>query len=399
MLLGQTLRSLRHRNFRLYFIGQLISMTGTWMQIMAQMWLVYRLTHSSALLGLVAFAGQAPFIFFGLFGGATVDRHDRRKLLLWTQVAAMVQALILAALTITGNVQVWHIFILSALLGVVGVFDMPARQVFVIDLVERAELGNAIALNSVIVNGSRLVGPAVAGILTGIYGEGICFLINAASFLAVIYCLSVMTVTAGPKPLGPEAQESWAHVREGLRYVYAHSHMKWMIALLFVVGLAGAPFIVLIPIFADKIFHAGAQGAGWLMGAMGVGALISSWGLARHDRPAGLKRLVGVAAVSFGAALALFALCRRLEPGLLLMAFTGWGMMTTYIASNTVLQSLSDDSMRGRVMSLFTMTFMGTAPVGNLLAGMAAGVVGAPLTVAFGGFVCVVGGLAFLRLD
>lgn len=396
MMPSQALRSLRHRNFRLYFIGQLISMTGTWMQITAQMWLVYRLTHSAALLGLVGFAGSAPYMILGLFGGAAADRYDRRKLLLWTQVAAMVQALILAALTMSGHVRVWEIFILAAALGMVSVFDMPLRQIFVVDLVERADQGNAIALNSFIINGSRMIGPALAGLLTAVYGEGICFLLNAVSYLAVISCLVAMSLPPAKEDAGRE-HISFAHVRQGLHYVFSKPHMKRVMGLLAVLGLVGAPFVVLIPIFSDEIFHAGVRGTGWLVGAMGVGALASSWLLASREDCVGLKRLIGISAIGFGFAMGLFALSRRLESGLLLMAFTGWGMMSAFVASNTYLQASIEDHMRGRVMSLFTMTFMGMAPLGNLLAGMAADVVGAPTTVAFGGVLCVLSGLAFLR--
>lgn len=383
--LGHTLRALRHRNFRLFFFGQLVSMTGTWMQGMAQMWLVYRLTHSALLLGLVGFAGQAPVLFLGLWGGLVADRGDRRRTLIWTQSAALVQAGILAALTYAGVVQVWHVFVLAFALGTVNAFDMPVRQSFFVEMVERPDLGNAIALNAFLVNASRMVGPALAGLLVGAYGEGLCFLLNAVSYLAVIAGL-IMIVLPKPGPRPPDsAAQSWEHVKGGLRYVFSHRDMRDILALLALISVAGVPFMTLMPLISDGILHTGARGLGLLMAASGVGALTAALLLARRENPLGLMHLIGGACLTFGASLVLFAYSRSMALSLAIMLMTGWGMMTAFTGCNTLLQSLTADEMRGRVMALFSMTFMGAAPLGNLAAGFIARQVGAPATVAAGG--------------
>lgn len=398
MTFSNTLRSLRHRNFRLYFVGQFVSMTGTWMQTMAQMWLVYRLTHSSWLLGLVGFAGQLPTIFFGLLGGAAADRFDRRKLVLATQAAAMAQALVLGVLTATGAVQVWHVFVLAVVLGIVGVFDMPARQAFVIDMVDdREDLGNAIAMNSALVNASRMIGPAVAGLLVGFFGEGPCFLLNSASYVAVIASLLMMRMPERRPAEAVSLGQTGRHIKEGLRYAWDNEEIRALLILLSVISIAGVPFIMLMPIFSDQILSGGATGVGWLMGASGVGALAGSVYLARRRRVLGLGRVAGLASAGFGASLVLFAMSRSLPLSLALMAVTGFCMMTAFTGCNTLLQTLTSDAMRGRVMGLFSMTFMGVAPFGNLLSGAAADRIGAPATVVLGGFVCVLCGAEYLR--
>ncbi len=398
MILPQALSSLRHRNFRLYFVGQFISMTGTWMQSMAQMWLVYRLTHSSWMLGLVGFAGQAPSILLGLFGGVAADRYDRRRLVIIAQVAALIQALALGLLTVTGAVQVWHIFALAVFLGVIGVFDMPARQSFVVDMVDdREDLGNAIALNSLLVNSSRMIGPAAAGLLVGLYGEGLCFLINAASYVAVIASLFMMRLPHRETSGDGSWDEALRHIKAGLAYAWGHAEIRALLILLAVISVAGVPFMVLLPIFVDQVLRDGAAGMGWLMGATGVGALAGSVFLARRRPLEGLGRIAGQSAAGFGVALVFFALSGHMLTSLFFMAFTGFCMMTAFTGCNTLLQSMTSDEMRGRVMGLFSMTFMAVAPLGNLLAGLAADRVGAPATVIAGGLVCIASSAAFLR--
>jgi MFS family permease len=393
--LRHTLRSLRHRNFRLFFAGQFISMTGTWMQSTAQLWLVYRLSKSPFLLGAVGFAGQAPAILLGLVGGWVADRFDRRTVVVVTQTAAMIQAFLLAALTLTGRVQVWHVAALAAMMGVINAFDMPARQSFVVRMVGAEDLPNAIALNSTLVNAARMLGPAAAGALVGVAGEGPCFLANAVSYVAVIVCLLLMRLE--PDASRVPAGKGWgAQVREGVGYVAGHPGIRRVLLLLAVTCLAGVPFLVLLPIFADGVFHRGAHGLGFLTAAMGVGAMGGAVFLAAKKGSEGMGLAAGTGALVFGAALTAFSFSRHFGVSLSFMALAGGGMMTAFAAANTRLQSLTTDAMRGRVMSFFSMTFLGITPLGSLLAGTAAGRFGAPATVGVGGLVCAAAGGVFL---
>lgn len=395
--LRRTLRSLRHRDYRLYFFGQFLSMTGTWMQGTALSWLVYRLTGSPLLLGLLGFAGQIPTLLLGLWGGALADRYDKRRLALWTQSLSLLQAAVLAALTLAGKVSIGQVFALAMFLGLVNAVDMPVRQAFVAELVDRPDVGNAIALNSTMVNASRIVGPAAAGFLIASSGEGICFLINAVSYLAAIAALLMMRREGiHPRPEGLEGV-SGRFIRDGLGYVAAQPRMRSVLMLLAAMSLVSVPFLILLPIFAQDILHAGARGLGLLTAAGGLGAVLGALALARLEDSRGLERLLGLGAMAFGAALFLFALSGRMALSLLLMVAAGGAMMSTFAGSNTLLQELTADAMRGRVMSLFTMTFMGVAPVGNLLAGAAAHQAGAPLTVAAGGLATVLAGWLYLR--
>lgn len=398
MSFTETIRSLRHRNFRLYFFGQWISMMGTWMQTTAQMWLVYRLTHSSWLLGLVGFAGQAPSLVLGLFGGVAADRWDRRRLIVITQSAALLQALALGLLTYFGAVQVWQVFALAFVLGIINVFDMPARQSFVIDMVDdRQDLGNAIAMNSFLVNASRMVGPAVAGILVGFYGEAVCFLLNALSFVAVIASLLMMRLPRRVSPGEESLSQAVRDIKAGLRYVSEHAEIRAPLLLLAVISVSGVPFMTLMPVFAGQVLRGGPRTVGWLMAASGIGALSGAVFLARRRSSAGLPRVAGLASAGFGLSLILFSSSRSEPLSLAFMVLTGACMMTAFTGCNTLLQSLTSDAMRGRVMGLFTMTFMGVAPIGNLLAGLSAQRVGAPETVGIGGLLCAVSSLMFLR--
>lgn len=398
MSFAETVRSLRHRNFRLYFFGQWVSMTGTWMQTTAQMWLVYRLTHSSRLLGLVAFAGQVPMIVLGLFGGVAADRWDRRRLILATQTAAMLQALCIAVLTHRDLIQTWHLFAMAVAVGIINVFDMPARQSFVVDMVEdRADLGNAIAMNSFLVNASRMAGPALAGVLVGRYGEAPCFYLNALSFLAVIASLLMMDLPARPAPAGDTVADAFGQIKDGLVYAWRHKEIRALLILLAVISGAGVPFMTLMPVFADQILHGGPRTVGWLMAATGVGALAAAVYLARRSAGAGLIRVGGAAAAGFGAALVFFSLSAHLAASLAFMVLTGFCMMTVFTGCNTLLQTYTSDAMRGRVMGLFTMTFMAVAPFGNVVAGFAAERVGAPAAVGAGGVICLLCAAEFLR--
>ncbi len=392
MKLPVTLRALRYRNFQLFFGGQWISLIGTWMQNVAQAWLVYRLTGSSVLLGLVSFAGQIPVFLMAPAGGIVADRFRRRRVVIATQAISMLLALILAALTLTGIVRIWHIFVLSALLGIVNAFDIPARQAFLVEMVGREHLINAIALNSSMFNASRVIGPAVAGILVASIGEGWCFFANGASYIAVIVGLWLMKVTP-PKPVTRGSPV--ADVIEGFRFVVSHAPIHHLMILLGIVSVTGMPYAVLMPIFADQILHGGAKGLGILMGASGVGALAGALLLASRQTVFGLGRWVAISAAAFGVSLMALAASRSFWLSCALLLPVGFTMMVEMGSSNTLIQSMSPDHLRGRVMSVYSMMFMGMAPVGAVLSGVAAGRWGAPVTVASAGIICLLAAAVF----
>jgi MFS family permease len=390
--LRTTLRALRHRNFRLFFAGQLISLIGTWMQNVAQSWLVYRLTGSSALLGMVGFAGQIPVFLIAPVGGLIADRYSRQRIVIATQTSAMLLAFVFSALTLTGSIHVWHIFVLAALLGIVNAFDMPARQAFLVEMVGRDDLINAIALNSSMFNGARIIGPAVAGILVAAIGEGWCFFANGVSYIAVIIGLLLMTVA----PTATRVEGSAiSHIIEGFRFVAHTGPIRALLLLLGLVSITGMPYAVLMPIFADKIFHSGARGLGILMGFAGLGALMGALTLATRRGVKGLGRWVPIACGVFGASLILFAFSRSFWLAAAGLVPVGFAMMTQMGASNTLIQTMAPDRLRGRVMSVYSMMFMGMAPVGALLAGVVAERFGAPFTVAAGGVIAIAGSILF----
>jgi MFS family permease len=392
--LTQIVRAFKHRNYRLYYAGQSISLIGTWMQRIAMSWLVYRLTGSAFLLGVVGFAGQIPAFFLAPFTGVLIDRYNRHTILLITQALAMTQSLILAIAVLTDVISVTQIFVLSLGLGIVNAFDIPSRQSFLIDMVEKREdLGNAIALNSTMVNAARLIGPSIAGLLIAAVGEGICFLINAGSYIAVITALVFMHIT--PRPTISKSRDILAELREGFAYAFAVVPIRSVLLLLALVSLTGMPYSTLLPIFARNILHGGAHTLGFLMGAAGVGALVGALYLAARPSIHGLERIIGVAAAIFGAGLLTFAFSRIFWVSLVLMVLTGFGMMVQMASSNTVVQMTVDDDKRGRVMSLYTMAIMGKVPFGHLLAGTLASTIGAPRTLMIGGLSCPVGALIF----
>ena len=387
------LRALHHRNYRLFFGGQLISLTGTWMQTVAQSWLVYRLTGSAVLLGFVGFSSQIPVFLLAPVGGSAADRYNRRRILVVTQTAAMLLAFILAALTLSGRVQVWHVFVLAAFLGVVNAFDLPTRQAFVADMVGREDLINAIALNSTMFNGARMIGPAVAGLLIDTIGEGWCFLANGVSYLAVIAGLLMMSMTVRtPAPLPGSALAS---IIEGFRYVKRTRQIRALLLLLGLVSLVGMPYTVLMPIFAAQILHGGPRGLGILVSAIGFGALAGALTLAAKKGIRGLNSWVALSATGFGVSLILFSLSRSFWLSAALLLPVGFSVMVEMASSNTLIQSLVPDSLRGRVMAVYSMMFMGMAPLGSLLAGALAQRLGAPATVAIGGVVCMAGAMVF----
>ena len=386
-------RAFRHRNYQLFFSGQLVSLTGTWMQSVAESWLVFRLTGSAALLGVTSFATLAPVFLFATVGGIVADRVDRRRILLATQSLSMVLPLTLAALTLSGHVRVWHVFVLATCLGIVNAFDIPARQSFVVDMVGREDLSNAIALNSSMVNGARVVGPAIAGLLVAAVGEGWCFLLNGISYLAVIAGLAMMNVPRRPPPV--HNRSAWRDTVEGFQFATRTAPIRALLVLLGLLSFAGMPYSVLMPVFAESILAAGPKGLGVLMGASGLGALAGALALVSRRGVRGLGRWVAVSAAAFGLALIAFSLSRAFWLSALLLIPVGAAMMVEMAASNTLLQAMVSDTLRGRVMALYSMMFMGMAPFGALAAGWVAERYGAPVTVALGGIVCVAGAGVF----
>ncbi len=387
MQLPVTFRALRYRDFRLFFAGQLISLIGTWMQNVAQAWLVYKLTGSSVLLGLVAFFSQIPVFLLSPLGGIVADRYSRHRVVIATQVSSMLLAFILAGLTLSGLVQIWHIMTLAALLGVINSFDIPARQAFIIGLVGKGDLINAIALNSAMFNASRIVGPAVAGILVATVGEGWCFFINAASYLAVIAGLLMMGTYLPTQQA--HGRSALSEIAEGFAFAVGKAPIHTLLVLLGILSLIGMPFAVLMPIFADQILHSGAQGLGWLMGATGIGALAGALILATRRSVRGLGRWVAFSAAAFSVSLVLFGYSRWFWVSLATMLLTGFAMMIEMGSSNTLIQSMVPDNLRGRIMAMYSMMLLGMAPIGALLAGILADRFGAPLTVAGGGVLCL----------
>ena len=361
---------------------------------MATSWLVYRLTKSSLLLGTVGFAGQIPTFLLAPLAGVIVDRIDRRKVLVWTQALAMVQSLALAALTLSHRITIREVLALSAFQGVINAFDMPGRQSFMIRMVEdRADLSNAIAINSSMVNTARLVGPSLAGLLIAATSEGWCFLVDGVSYIAVIASLLMMHVRhEAPQHAGATMVEQ---MRQGWEYVSGSVPIRSILLLFSVVSLMGWPFMVLMPVFAAQVLHGGPHTLGFLMGAVGVGSLVSALALVVRKSVRGLLRIIPIGAALFGIGLVAFGFSRSLWLSLPLMFLTGFGMMQGVTSSNTILQTLVDEKMRGRVMSYYTMAFVGMAPFGSLLAGTLAQAIGAPRTVMISGIACILGSLWF----
>ena len=389
-------RALRHRNYRLYFYGQGTSLVGTWLTRVAMSWLVYRLTGSELLLGVVGFAGQIPTFLLSPFAGVLVDRLDRRRVLVVTQALAMVQSGLLAVLTISGVVTVAQIVALALLQGLVNAFDIPARQAFVVQMVDaREDLPNAIALNSSMVNGARLLGPSLAGVLIAVVGEGWCFAIDSASYVAVVASLLAMRLRSQPRPAGQARFLGELH--EGLRYVAGFAPVRAILLLLAWVSITAMPYAVLMPVFAGEVLHGGAHTFGLLMAATGVGALFSALWLAARRTVLGLGRLIAVAAASFGSALVVFSFSRSLWLSVPLLVVAGGSMMLQMASSNTVVQTLVDERIRGRVMSFYAVAFLGMMPFGSLAGGWLGQRLGAPAAVRLGGALTVLGALLYLR--
>ncbi len=389
------LRALRYRNYRLFFAGQLISLVGTWMQMIAQSWLVYRLTGSSLMLGSVGFSSQIPVFLLAFVGGTVADRYNRHRVIITTQTTSMILALILAVLTLSNAIQVWHIFVLSALLGIVNAFDMPARQAFVVELVDKKDdLMNAIALNSSIFNGARVLGPSIAGLLVAGIGEGWCFFANGISFIAVIVGLCLMKLT--PRDQTASRASALSNVLEGFRYVRGSRPIRALLLLLGLVSIVAMPYSILMPIFADRILHGGARGLGILMGSTGLGALAGSISIAARPSTRGLAKLIGYSSAGFGVSLALFSLSRYFWLSALFLLPSGFSLMVLMASTNTLMQTMVPDQLRGRVMAMHVTMFMGMAPFGSLLAGAVAAKAGAPLTILSGAALCLIGAGVFM---
>ena len=389
------LRALRSRNFQLFFSGQLISLVGTWMDTVAEAWLVYRLTGSSLLLGTVAFASQIPVFLMAPLGGMAADRWDRRSIVIATQSTSMILALALAILTLTGRIHVWEVIVLAALMGVVNAFDIPARQAFLVDMVGREDLMNAIALNSSMFNGARVIGPSIAGILVASYGEGWCFFANAVSYIAVIAGLLMMRVQKAAAE--KHSVSPFEHIAEGFRFVSNTAPIRVILMLLGLVSLVAMPYSVLMPIFAEHILHGDARTLGVLMCATGVGALTGALVLATRTGVRGLGRWVWMACAGFGTSLILFAFSHWYVVSVLLLIPVGFTMMVQMASSNTLIQAMVPDRLRGRTMAVYSMMFMGMAPLGALFSGALADRIGAPWTVALGGVGAIAGAAIFAR--
>lgn len=392
-VLGLLKRSFRHRNYRLFFVGQLVSLIGTWMQNVAQSWLVYRLTGSAELLGWVGFANQIPVLFLSPFGGAVADRYPRHAVLLLTQTASMLLACLLGILTLSGTIHILEVFVVASLLGIVNAFDIPVRQSFIVELVSREDLPNAIALNSSMFNGARIVGPALAGLTIAVVGEGWCFVLNAASFLAVLLALLAMRLTPHPRPVANKSV--LGDMVEGLGYVWRTAPIRSLLGLLGLSSLTGMSYSVVMPVFAHTVLKGGPMTLGLLMSAAGLGALLAGLTLATRRSFKGFSVWIANGTLGFGISLILFAGSPYMWLSLGLLVIVGYTTMIQMAASNTLIQCLVPDAYRGRTMAVYSMVFVGIAPFGALLAGVIADRLGAPVAVAFGGAACVVGALLF----
>lgn len=391
-------RALQHRNYRLFFSGQTVSLVGTWITRIATSWLVYRLSGSVFLLGIVGFFGQIPTLILAPFAGVLVDRWDRHRILVVTQFLSMLQSVALAVLTFARIITVPDVLILQVVQGIINAFDTPARQAFVVEMVEdRADLPNAIALNSSMVNVSRVIGPSVAGLVIAAVGEAWCFTIDAISYVAVIASLLAMRIVKIERTRAET--RVWEELSDGFRYVAHFAPVRESLLLLALVGTMGVPYTVLMPAIASSVLHGGPHTLGYLMTASGVGALCGALYLASRTSVLGLGRAIVVATMTFGAGLIAFSFSRSVWLSLLILPFVGGGMMVEMASTNTILQTIVDDQMRGRVMAFYTMSFLGTAPLGSLLAGFVADHIGPMKTILVGGTSCIIGGALFaLRL-
>ncbi len=394
-----TIRSLKNRNYRLFFFGNGLSLIGTWMQSVTLGWLVYRLSNSPYILGITGALGTLPVMLFSIFGRYAADRMNRFKLLLITQSFAMIQALCLAILTLTGTIKVGHVFLLSFVLGTINAFDIPARQSFVVNVVENKEdMPNAIALNSFLANGAKLIGPSIAGILVATIGEGMCFLINALSYIAVIVALLMMDVShITSDNFHIEKKYVIKKLQNGFMYVKNFRPIRIVVLYIAYFSIWGMLYGVLIPIFAKEIFHGNAKTLGFLVGSGGVGAIIGAIYLASKSIHKGLGKLIHTSGIVFGIALILFSYCKVFWLGLVLLAIVGMCMVLQFVSANIILQTLVSDEKRGRVMSFHTLAVTGTQPISAYLAGLLGKIIGVQNTTLIGAILCIAGSLAFRK--
>ncbi|OGS43080.1 MAG: hypothetical protein A2539_09325 [Elusimicrobia bacterium RIFOXYD2_FULL_34_15] len=381
-------KSFKHKNFKLFFIGQLISVIGTWLQLTAMPWLVYHLTSSSLLLGLVGFLSQIPILILAPYAGAVADRYNRKKILIITQTLAMIQAIILGVLTISGKLHIWHIIVLAVFVGIVNAFDMPTRQSFIHEMVGKEDLTNAIALNSFMFNGARFIGPAIAGILIASFGEGLCFILNGISFLAVIIALLFI------KPLSTNYNNNGLSIFQelilGIKYIRSKRIIIYVLLLVSITGIIGVFPTILMPVFVKDIYKLDAGGLGIFMSAIGVGALIGTFSIAYNSKNSGIKKTIVNSALFLGLFVIAFGVSKNIILSILFLVFTGYFLVSQMVLSNTFLQITVPDDMRGKIMGFFTMSFMGLAPLGSILAGFLASKLTAPATVVIGGVICLV---------
>jgi MFS family permease len=390
------LRALRHRNFRLFTVGQGLSMIGAWMQQVAMGWLVYRLTNSAFLLGVIAFASQSPVFFLGPFAGVIADRANRHRVIIVMQTAMMLQATVLAVLVFLQRIEYWHVLSLSVFFGIVNAFEIPARQSFLLEMVKsREDLPNAIALNSSIFNAARLIGPAIAGFVIAAFGESVAFISNAVSYLAVLGALFAMQLE--PRERRKIRGRVFASLRSGFRYGLGFLPIRIVLNLVAAAALFGVPFTVLLPVLAVETLHGDARTLGFLMSATGVGALSGALYLAARTSVRGLSKVISFSATLFGTALVVLGLSRVLWLSLITLVFAGFGMMVLMAASNTFLQTVADDDKRGRIVSMYTMAYIGMSPFGALLAGAIAQRITARFTVAVGGATVILAAGLFAR--
>ncbi len=389
------LRALRYRNYRLFFFGQIISLIGTWMQYLAMSWLVYRLTNSLFTLGVIGFASQITVFLVSPFSGVWADRWNRRRTVIITQILAMLQAFVLAGLVMSGAVRVWHIVLLSIFLGLVNAFDMPMRQAFTMDMIRnKDDLGNAIALNSLIFNLARFVGPMVAGFVVASYGEGVCFLFNGLSYIAVIIALFMIKII--PLQAVNNHQDIWGSMKEGFTYTFGFPPMRFVMVLMGLVSLVVMPYAVLLPAFAKDVLHGNSRTLGLLMGAAGIGSFAGAIFMAAKKGVQGLGKSIAIATFMFGLGLVILSFTTAVWLSLGLMVFIGFGLMVHMASSNTVVQTIVDDDKRGRVMGFYVMAFIGLTPFGSLFAGSLAARIGTPHTLFLAGILCVLGAFIFL---
>ena len=384
--------ALSHRDFRLFLLGQTISLSGTWMQSVAQGWLVYSLTKSPFYLGIVAAASALPIMLFTLIGGVVADRVPKRDLLLFTQAMSILPAMALGILTSMGTVTVWQIAVMAFILGSINAIDIPARQSFLAEMVGKGDIANAIALNSAAFNGSRIIGPVIAGLSITHLGMPACFFINALSFLAVIVALAKMETTGRSEV---KSEGIINDVMKGIYFLRGREEMLHVIGLIAVFSLVGIPYISLIPVFAGEIFNTGPRGLGFLVGASGIGALIAALGLAAAGNINNKSRFMSAAALCFSIALISFAVSKIFLLSLVVIAACGWGMVSYLATANSYIQVSVPDELRGRVMSVYSFVFLGLVPIGNMVMGLSADLIGTTRAVLAGGIICLVSSLIF----